>query len=223
MRFLLRLAFRLLYNEFAFTYDLVSWAVSVGQWRQWQRQVIPFIVGERVLEVAHGTGDLQIDLAAAGYKPIALDLSANMGRIAKRKLARLKLSPPFVRGAVQALPFSAGQFTALVSTFPADFIAHPQTVSEFYRVLAHGGRVVFVPAATILPAHIFDRLAKWLFDVTGQSAFPRADGTGWPPKLIEAYRRPGFEIRIESVKLLRSVVWVVVAQKPNLDESKIGA
>ncbi|MBM4425321.1 MAG: hypothetical protein FJ030_18410, partial [Chloroflexi bacterium] len=36
MRFLLRLAFRLLYNEFAFTYDLVSWAVSVGQWRQWQ-------------------------------------------------------------------------------------------------------------------------------------------------------------------------------------------
>lgn len=213
MRFLLRLAFRLLYNEFAFTYDLVSWAVSVGQWRQWQRQVIPRIVGERVLEVAHGTGDLQIDLASAGYKPVAFDLSPDMGRIAKRKVARHSLFPPFVRGKVQTLPFPSGHFTTIVSTFPSEFIVDPAAEREFHRVLAPGGRVVFVPAATIIPAHIADRLAQWLFEVTGQSTAPQADGSGWPPKLMQSYRAVGFEIKIESVKLPRSMAWVVVAQK----------
>ncbi len=212
LRWLLRFGFRLLYNEFAFTYDLVSWTVSVGQWREWQRQVIPFVAGERVLEVAHGTGDLQIDLATKGYQPVAFDLSPFMGRIAKRKLARRKLFPSFVRGSVTALPFPSGHFTTIVSTFPSEFIVDPSAVREFRRVLADGGRMVFVPAATIIPGHIADQLARWLFEVTGQSTAPQLDGDGWPPRLTQAYQAAGFEVRIERVPLPRSLVWVVVAQ-----------
>jgi ubiquinone/menaquinone biosynthesis C-methylase UbiE len=136
-----------------------------------------------------------------------------MGRIAKRKLARRSLFPLFVRGNVQALPFPSNQFTTIVSTFPAEFIVDPQAEREFYRVLAPGGRVVFVPAATIIPAHIADRLAQWLFDVTGQSVAPQPGGGGWPPKLFQSYRNAGFEIKIESVKLPRSMAWVVIANK----------
>lgn len=215
LRTLLKFFFRLLYNEFAFTYDLVSWTVSVGQWREWQRQVIPFIAGETVLEVAHGTGDLQIDLAAKGYRPVAFDLSPFMGRIARRKLARRNLFPPFVRGSVTALPFPTGHFTTIVSTFPAEFIVEPAAVREFKRVLtsgASGGRMVFVPAATIIPGHLADRLAQWLFEVTGQSTAPQLDGGGWPPRLTQAYQAAGFEVRIERVPLPRSLVWVVVAE-----------
>lgn len=216
MRFLLNLFFRLLYNEFAWTYDLVSWVVSVGQWREWQRQVIPHIVGDKILEVAHGTGNLQIDLAAKGFRPVAFDLSPFMGRIAKRKLAGRRLEPPFVRGKVQALPFTANAFTTLVSTFPTEFIVDAQAVREFYRILTPGGRLVFVPAATIIPGHIADRFAQWLFQVTGQSTPPSPDGTdGWPPRLINTYRDAGFKIRIESVKLPRSLVFVVIAEKAN--------
>jgi ubiquinone/menaquinone biosynthesis C-methylase UbiE len=213
LRWLLGIGFRLLYNELAWTYDLVSFTVSVGQWREWQRQVIPRIVGDRILEVAHGTGNLQIDLAAAGYRPVAFDLSPFMGRIARRKLGRRGLRPPFVRGKVQRLPFVAGHFTTIISTFPTEFIVDPETVREFQRVLAAGGRVVFVPAATILPAHIVDRLARWLFEVTGQSVAPRADGGGWPPKLIQSYQSAGFAVRVESIALPRSVVWAVIAEK----------
>ena len=213
LQFLLQFIFRLLYNQLAFTYDWVSWAVSIGQWREWQRQVIPRIVGWRVLEVAHGTGNLQIDLAAAGYDPVAFDLSPAMRRIAKRKLARRKLFPPFVRGQAQALPFAAGSFTSIVSTFPAEFIADPNTVREFWRVLEDGGRVVFVPAATILPGHLADRLARWLFQITDQSIAPLPDGSGWPPQLLQTYRTAGFHIVIESAPLPRSLVWIVIADK----------
>ena len=75
--------FRLLYNEMAFTYDLVSWIVSLGQWRAWQRAALDHIdapPGARILELAHGTGNLQMDLRAAGYHTVALDLSRAMGR-----------------------------------------------------------------------------------------------------------------------------------------------
>jgi ubiquinone/menaquinone biosynthesis C-methylase UbiE len=214
LRSLLRFGFRLLYNEFAWTYDLVSWTVSIGQWRTWQRQIIPRIAGERVLEIAHGTGNLQIDLATAGYRAIAFDLSPHMGRIARGKLARRGLRPPFVRGRAQALPFQTGHFTTIVSTFPTEFISDPPAVREFGRVLAPEGRMVFIPAATIVPAGLADRLARWLFEVTGQSTAPAVDGVeGWPPRLAQVYGAAGFRIRLETVKLPRSLVWIVVADK----------
>ncbi len=163
-----------------------------------------------MLEVAHGTGDLQIDLAAAGYSPVAFDLSAAMGRIAKRKLKRRQLAPPFVRGNAGLLPFADRSFDTIVSTFPNEFIVNPAAVREFSRVLPPGGRVVFVPAANIIPGRISDRLARWLFEVTGQSLDENTQ-TQWTAKLKEIYTAAGFEIRIERVALPRSIVWVNIA------------
>ena len=105
MRLLLRLFFRLLYNEFAFSYDLVSWLVSMGQWRSWQRTALPYLKGRRVLEIAHGPGNLLLDLTALGFEPIGLDLSVAMGSIAQRKLNSRGLVIPLLRARVQQLPF----------------------------------------------------------------------------------------------------------------------
>ena len=85
---LVRLGFRLLYNESAWTYDTVSWLVSLGAWREWQRSGIKYLNGVGAgpaLEVAHGTGNLQIDLAAAGYSACGIDLSHHMGAITREK------------------------------------------------------------------------------------------------------------------------------------------
>ena len=83
---LLRLGFRLLYHEMAWGYDLVSWIVSLGQWRDWQRVAMGYVCGPRVLDLAFGTGNLLLDWHATGMTPVGVDLSPQMARIAARKV-----------------------------------------------------------------------------------------------------------------------------------------
>jgi len=206
-RWLLRLGFRLLYNELAFTYDWVSWGTSLGQWRAWQRRALPRLPRGRVLEMAHGTGDTLLDLAQAGFAPVGLDLSPAMSRIARRKLARRGLAVPQVRGRAQALPFAAGAFPAIVALFPTEYIVDPAALAEFARVLQPGGRVVFVPTARITGGRWLQRLAAWLFAVTGQSG-------PWPPEVEGRYRAAGLRARLEVDQLPGSEVVIVIAEKP---------
>ena len=212
MRRLLRFAFSLLYNQLAWTYDLVSWLVSAGQWRQWQRSALPFLPGRPVLEVAHGTGNLLLDLASLGLQPIGLDLSPAMGRLASAKLKRQLGSPtlpvPLVRASVQALPFLTGSLSSVVSTFPTDFIVQDDVIAEFYRVLRPGGAFVCVPAAQITGPALVDRWAAWLFRVTGQSP------SGLFEPLLASFAAAGFRARLEQVRQPRSRVMVIVADKP---------
>lgn len=206
---LLRWFFTLLYNPLAAAYDLVSWSVSIGQWRRWQQAALAYLRPGPVLEIAHGTGDLLLDLQRAGRAPIGLDLSPSMGRIARNKLRTQGVTIPLIRGRVQALPVASGTFANLISTFPAEFIVDPQALTEFYRVLAPGGVLVIIPAAHITGPAWPDRLAHWLFGVTGQAAEPQGLG-----RLTDRLAHAGFAARLEHVRLPRSVVLVVVAAKP---------
>ena len=204
---LLRLFFALLYNPLAWTYDFVSWAVSAGQWRRWQRAALAYVRPGPVLEIAHGTGNLLLDLHLAGHAPMGLDLSATMGKIARKKLRAQALALPLICGRVQALPLASGAFASLVSTFPTEFIVDPRAVAEFHRVLAPGGVLVIVPAAIITGPALPDRMARWLFQVTEQAS------EAWFSPLDHLYRSAGFSVRVERVRQPRSVVTVIVAEK----------
>lgn len=215
LRPVLRLFFRLLYNEFAWAYDWVSRTVSLGQWRAWQRAGLNRLRGRRVLEIAHGTGDMLLDLAALGFQPAGLDLSRAMGRQAQRKLRAHGLALPLTRGRVQALPFADGAFSSLLATFPTEFLVDPEALAEFQRVLQPGGVLVAVPVAQLLGPGWLDRAAAWLFRVTGQAS------TAWFAPFLERYAQAGFAPRIEQVALAaeaagppRSLVTVVIAEKP---------
>jgi ubiquinone/menaquinone biosynthesis C-methylase UbiE len=84
-RALRRAAFEALYGPLAWAYDWVSGTFFLGQWRRWQRAVLPFLRGRRVLEVGMGTGNLQIDLLRAGYDAFGIDCSMPMLRQAMAK------------------------------------------------------------------------------------------------------------------------------------------
>jgi SAM-dependent methyltransferase len=171
-----RLFFDLLYNRFAWTYDWVAWIVSLGQWNAWGRTAIPYLCGERVLDLAHGPGHLLAAMAVKGLAPVGLDLSPYMGRMARRRLTKAGLSVPLVRARAQALPFRDGCLDSVVATFPTEFILDPVTLHETARVLHHpipgervlAGRLVVVAWARLGGRDPISRFIGWLYQVTGQ-------------------------------------------------------
>ena len=200
----LRLFFRLLYNELAWTYDLVAWLVSFGQWKAWGRAAISRLRGPRVLELAHGPGHLLVAMTRAGFAPVGLDLSSQMGTLAQARLRRVS-SPGLVRARVQAMPFRSGAFDSVVSTFPAEFIVEPATLKEISRVMEQAGCAVVVPSVAFkqsLPA----RFLKWLYTVTGQQESA-------PSSLVEALAEAGLMITIERKQMGMVDVLVAVATK----------
>jgi ubiquinone/menaquinone biosynthesis C-methylase UbiE len=206
---LVRFGFRLLYNELAWTYDMVSWGVSLGQWRAWQRASIPYLGVEGqalVLELAFGTGDLQLDLAEAGLRSIGLDLSPYMGRITSRKLRRKGVPSRLVRGSVLSLPFPAASFEGVVSTFPTEVMVHPSTAQEVSRVLRPGGRFVMVPNGILKLNNPVSRMLEGLYRATGQRE-------PWPGDSFNVWREAGFDLRSETLEMERSVLQIIVAQK----------
>src|ERR1044072_4937008 len=88
MKMILRVVFGLLYRQFAFSYDLVAAAVSSNRWKDWVGSVVPFIEGNRVLEMGHGPGHLQRILLSRGLFAVGIDESTQMGRLAQRNLTR---------------------------------------------------------------------------------------------------------------------------------------
>lgn len=137
--------YRLLYSQLAWSYDGVSWLVSLGRWSAWRRAALAFVVGSRVLEVGFGTGELLPLLARGeGRRAIGLEASAAMQVLTARKLGRQRHTIPRVQGLVQYLPFATGSVDTVVTTFPAAFILDPAAHREFARVLAPGGRLVVV-------------------------------------------------------------------------------
>ena len=206
-----RVCFRLLYNEFAFTYDVVSHCVGLGHWRSWQRSVLtrlPSPDAGPVLELAHGTGDLQLDLLQAGYETVALDLSRNMGRLARRKLAGYGLRTGLVRGDAQALPCGTGSFTSVVCTFPTPFIFQPDTLGELHRVLLPGGQVVTVLAGQLHGKGAMRRLIRLLYRVTGQR-----DGVADNSALRQLFQHAAFTIETRVVSLDGSAVQLAILTK----------
>lgn len=205
-RAFLRFAFHHFYTTFAFTYDFVSALVSRGRWRAWTRAAIPYLVGARVLEIPCGTGNLLLDLRAAGFAPIGVDLSSAMLNLTRGKLQRAQIDAPILRARAQALPFAAGAFDAITMTFPPEFVYNPVALAELQRVLRDDGRLIWVDAARLLPRDPWSRLLDVALNADGREMsfadFARA-----------ALAKAGFETNLQIVPDQQSAVSVIIANK----------
>lgn len=207
----LRFFFFHFYHTFAWTYDFVSWAVSIGRWNHWIRSVLPFLQGKRILELGFGTGHLQRYLRDGGWISIGLDESRQMARLARQRLqdygyTRIDLT----RGLAQILPFPSGSFDSVVSTFPANYIFDPRTLSEVHRVLREKGIFVITPAAWITGRALLDQLAAWTFYITGESPPIKEIFT---ERAILPLEKAGFKVNTQYLEIKASLVLLVTAAK----------
>ena len=144
--------FETLYKN-RYLYRFASTVPFAGQWRVWQRLVLPRIYGLDVLELGCGLGDLLADMLKAGYNCRAIEHSPEMVAAARDTLRRRKVGQPtwVIQGVAQHLPFSDTSFDTVVSTFPSEYIYDPDTIAEVERVLRPGGRLIVIEGANLLP------------------------------------------------------------------------
>lgn len=221
---LVEFGFYLLYNPLAWTYDVVSWTVSLGEWRKWQRASLQFLTGPKVLEIAHGPGHMLLEMHGRGWRVTGLDLSSAMGRLAKAKLKRAGLADtiPLIRCKIPELPLPNESYDSILSQFPTKFIFEPATLIELHRLLRPGGVLVILPEGHLTREGAITRFIQWLFYITGQTVGAPNDESADNERTLfwEYYKsqlaEAGFEARVELVVLEKSAATVIVAEKPIL-------
>ncbi|MFQ5921677.1 MAG: class I SAM-dependent methyltransferase [Anaerolineales bacterium] len=213
-RSFLRLFFRHFYTTMAWSYDLVARIVSVGQWNNWVRSVLDPFPADPMLEIAHGPGHLLLEVSLRGGNAFGVDASRQMCRMASRRLKQTGQDSRIVQAHAQALPFPDETFATLLSTFPTEFLLDPASLLEARRTLQPEGQYRIVPMAENRGNGYLDRMAAWLFRVTGQYA-------DLPPSWTDPISEAGFRVRRDDVLLGRSRVIRFVASRAEQLESQI--
>jgi len=207
---------RAMFDRIAGVYDRMNSVMTVGLDARWRARAVdlagidPARPGDRVLDVACGTGDLALEAHRRGAEVVGLDFSAEM-------LARARAKEPgmeWVQGNALALPFEDVSFTAATVGFGArNFSDLAAGVGEMARVVRPGGRVVVLeitmpqrPPLSTFFSLWFDRIVPLLGRVAGDP-----DAYAYLPSSVKRFPGPEGLARVMAGAGLEQISWTLTA------------
>ena len=134
-------AVRQMFDAIAPRYDMVNRIMTFRLDVRWRRKAVKRLAlpaGSTVIDLAAGTGDLCIDLAKAGVRPISFDLSYGM-------LAADRSGSPRVQADILRLPLADGSVDGATCGFALrNLLELPAFFAELARVVRPGGRIALL-------------------------------------------------------------------------------
>ena len=184
------------FTNVASKYDVMNDVMSVGIHRLWKEAMMDWIAprpGQRLLDVAGGTGDISFRFLkrAKDAQAIVLDMTESMliEGSARAEAAELSHQLDWVTGDAMVLPFEDNSFDVYTISFGIRNVTRiPDALSEAYRVLRPGGRLMVLEFSQ-LPV---DGMQK-LYDLYSFNVIPRMG------QLI-ANDRDSYQYLVESIR-----------------------
>lgn len=207
---------RAMFDRIARVYDLINSVMTAGLHHQWRRRAADLAhvgPGDRVLDVATGTGDLAIELASRvtpGGQVIGSDFSEEMLALARRKAPGLR----FEWGNALELPYEDGAFAASTVGFGArNFSDLDRGIAEMARVVKPGGRVVILEITTPQKPPLstffslwFDRVVPVIGKVAGDS-----QAYDYLPNSVKRFPEPAGLAASMARAGLEDIRWILTA------------
>lgn len=158
-----------MFDRISHSYDLLNHCLSLGIDKRWRRAAINSLrpyAPKKMLDVATGTGDFAL-LAARTLEPeslLGVDISEGMLEVGRKKILQAGLADvvSFRREDCMALSLPDGEYDALTVAYGIrNFQDLDRGLSEMYRVLRPGGRLVIIELTA--PRRFPMRQLFWLY------------------------------------------------------------
>ncbi|HXH33153.1 MAG TPA: demethylmenaquinone methyltransferase [Plantibacter sp.] len=198
-----------MFDDVSTKYDRMNAVLSVGNdalWRIATTRAVGPASGERILDLAAGTGTSSASLAKNGAQVVAADFSPGMIAVGREKYAD-RSDIQFVEADATKLPFADEEFDATTISFGLRNVVRPKdALAEMLRVTKPGGRIVICEFSTPTLAPMraaynlyLDRVMPLVAGIASSNAeaytYLNDSIRAWPtqPELASWLREAGYE------------------------------